>query len=295
LLPTITIEIKRGRRVANVRCLIDTGSQRSYIAKSALERINFPLDGTPNKFVINIFLNSGVRNIREASVSINFKDDLGSFTLPFLIDEDFNLKFEVSNLNDAINNLECEKLADIAFDNNSTNVVELEGLLGVDAIQFFKEFSMMKCMEGSAFKYAGGLIPFGNVENFITKSQIAEKYRNGISDENLFENHFLTDNLVIFTLGSPVERFDGFDVPFEDKLDKRLDNLFSLESLGVKDEPISDFDELCIDKFESGIEFVDGKYNVEIPWDNDKLKLVKSNYNIAKHSLNRVVDNLKTR
>ena len=44
----------------------------------------------------------------------------------------------------------------------------MDALLGIDLIDFFPQFELIKCMSGSAFKLKNGsIIPFGNVTNFL--------------------------------------------------------------------------------------------------------------------------------
>ena len=83
------------------------------------------------------------------------------------------------------------------------------------------------------------------------------------------------------------------DVISESAIDGNLDQLFKIESLGITDDSVSDFDKEMIDDFKQGICFKDGKYHVALPWYNDKISLVKPNFNIAKSVLNNVVSNLK--
>ena len=56
LLPTYTVNISRGNMSTEVRCLVDTGSQRSYPAASAAKRIGLPLDEFDMKGFASTFL-----------------------------------------------------------------------------------------------------------------------------------------------------------------------------------------------------------------------------------------------
>ena len=68
----------------------------------------------------------------------------------------------------------------------------------------------------------------------------------------------------------------------ESHVEQGLENLHSLESIGIKDEDSSTYDEVEIQSFEQGITFRDGKYHVDIPWHSDIIKRVPSNYNLAR-------------
>ena len=66
-----------------------------------------------------------------------------------------------------------------------------------------------------------------------------------------------------------------------------LENLYSMESIGIRDNT-SLYDDSEIESFEKGIEFRDGKYHVGIPWRQDILEKVPSNFNLAKVISKRV-------
>ena len=53
------------------------------------------------------------------------------------------------------------------------------------------------------------------------------------------------------------------------------------------------YDNELVDKFEKGITFTDGHYYVDLPWLEDKVKLVPSNYKIALKVLDRVTSFLQ--
>ena len=45
ILPTMTLQLKNGNKSRKVRCLIDTGSQRSYISEEAARDLCQDIDG----------------------------------------------------------------------------------------------------------------------------------------------------------------------------------------------------------------------------------------------------------
>ena len=61
----------------------------------------------------------------------------------------------------------------------------------------------------------------------------------------------------------------------------RLENIFSLESIGVS--PItSSYDDSSIREFESNVELRDGNYFVALPWHLGTLRDVPYNFQLAK-------------
>ncbi|KAL7631639.1 UNVERIFIED_CONTAM: hypothetical protein RMT77_018057 [Armadillidium vulgare] len=79
-------------------------------------------------------------------------------------------------------------------------------------------------------------------------------------------------------------------------LDLGLENLYRLESLGIDEKSNQgSIDSIFIQKFEDGICFQEGKYHVELPWYENILKEVPSNYKVALAALHRVKKNLEGR
>ena len=155
--------------------MIDCGSQRSYICTTAAKRIGVELNNS-SSLLINTFVEAQYKQFCEASLSLDLKDGLGVFQLPFLIDETFNLEFSIGYLSEAISNIKNKyNLADTSFDLNGSNTIVLEGLLGVDCLQFLK-FSNVKCLGGAAFEICGKVSPYGNVDHFLYAEQISKLF-----------------------------------------------------------------------------------------------------------------------
>ena len=69
---------------------------------------------------------------------------------------------------------------------------------------------------------------------------------------------------------------------FPDSLvEQGLEDLYSMESIGIKDNS-SLYDDKEMDTFRNSITFKDNKYHIDIPWRRDVLKDVPSNYGLAK-------------
>ena len=65
-------------------------------------------------------------------------------------------------------------------------------------------------------------------------------------------------------------------------VEQGIENMYSLESVGVANETTSLYDEVEITKFKESIIFKDGHYHINIPWHVDLLEKVPSNYELAK-------------
>ena len=72
------------------------------------------------------------------------------------------------------------------------------------------------------------------------------------------------------------------DIFPDSNVEQGIENLFSLESIGICDPSSSNYDEAHINDFKKSIELVNGNYYIDIPWHEDILKRVPSNFKLAK-------------
>ena len=299
LLPVLTVKISCGKRTTSVSCLIDSGSQRSYLNKEVLKRLKLSVDSTKTNMQINTFIDNSIKEFSEMCLSIDFQEG-HRYAVPFLVNDDFNLNFSVDGLNKAFNNLKSRYQVAENFDGD---YVRLEGLLGVDSMQYLQLCELITCMGGKAFNLQRGIVPFGNVDSFLTNPQLTSKYANvsnaSISqafNEDASSSDVITDcvidsSIINFVLDPVKTCFDPLGGVMSDtQVEHNLDRMFSIESLGFSEEA-SSYDEHYITKFNEEIKFVNGNYHVMLPW-TEKIKDVKSNYSVSNAILGRVFDNL---
>ena len=87
---------------------------------------------------------------------------------------------------------------------------------------------------------------------------------------------------VNFVLNPNPSYFSPIDKVFPDSnVEQGLEHLFSLESLGIPKD-VSTYDQQQVEKFEKSIEFREGHYQVELPWKEELIDKVPSNYHLAK-------------
>ena len=164
-MPTITVEFSKGKSVARVRCLVDTGSQRSYISSSVIQRLNI-LDCTyDKKILVNTFANSKFKEFSEMCMSISFVNGSTGYSLPILVDRQFSLNFEINGLADAICNVKRRfNLADSFFNRDIVEeVVELEGIIGIDSLQLFNSLGLRSNRKINSFLLEMWTISFLNL------------------------------------------------------------------------------------------------------------------------------------
>jgi len=282
LLPTVKVKLAVGNRVTTVRCLLDTGSQRSYFSSNVLRRLNINNE-TKTDLNVTTFLDNGSRSFSEIAATISVPSER-DYVIPVLINENFDLKYCVDGMKTAHDNISRKyKLCDRA----NRDEVCLDGLLGVDSLQCFSTFELVSCLGGKAIKLASGVVPIGNVDSFLSEAQLEAKYRAFKSaDESS------VDMSVVNYVMNPIKvNCDPLDSLFDDSsIDGKMDTMFSLESMGIDDNE----EEYCTDevvKFEAGIQLIDGKYHVDLPW-KENVTDVKSNFNISRAVVRKVVSNL---
>ena len=285
--------LRNGNHSLVINCLLDTGSQRSYVSSDVLSKLNFSNEKRSN-FQITTFFDVGNKTFTDASLSIDFMDNRKSFVLPFLVSDSCRLTYTIDGLCDAHSNI-AQKFT--LAHHATSNVVELDGLLGVDSLQFLKKMNIVPCLGGVALELSTCVIPFGNVDNFLTEDQLLNKYSrdSGTASAGLLEQSDdlpIDKSIINFVLNPSKISFDPIaPVMRESLVEDRLDKMFSLDSLGIQDDE-SDYDKAQIDQFNANITLDNGTYFVKLPF-TDKIKDVKSNYGVCKAILNKVVTNLK--
>ena len=281
ILPIVNLEIEAGKTRTNVRCMLDTGSQKSYLAKSVINRLKVDAELNTN-LTVNTFLDSGPRSFAETSVTVNLNGN--RCLIPMLVSDSFDLKLKIDGLSQCHANIsKAYKLQDRI----RSDEVVMEGLLGVDVLQYIGEIRLINCLGGTALQISSGVIPIGNVDNFLTNSQLKNKYASQSSDSNSSVNN----SIVNFVLNPTKTTFDPIgSVAVDSMIDERLDRLFSVESLGISND-LSDYDTDKIHEFDQNISFKCGKYHVNLPW-TEKISQVPSGFETSQAILSRVVARL---
>ena len=287
LLPTITVNLNHGKHSAKINCLLDTGSQRSYVSSDVLKTLNLK-EENKTSFKITTFLAEGEKTFTNASLSVQFMDQKQSFLIPFLVSDDCRLSYAVDGLHDAHDNISQKFNLTHRADSDT---IQLDGLLGVDCLQFLSGFNVVQCLGGVAFKFRNHVIPYGNIDNFLTDSQLAKKYANDPS--SCADASSKVDKSIInFVLNPSKSQFDPIGSVIQNSfVEDKIDSMFSLESIGVY-EGESSQDLLKVEEFNKNIVFKDSQYQVKLPF-NEKITDVKSNFHVSKAILGKVVENLK--
>ena len=70
--------------------------------------------------------------------------------------------------------------------------------------------------------------------------------------------------------------------------------LWELDNIGIKDESGISVHEDILNNFKSKIEFIDGHYQVSLPWKDKENKLLPTNFSLAKGRLNSLLKKIKS-
>ena len=303
LLPVLTLTFhginKRSRRV---RCLLDSGSQRSYLSKDIVEYLKGDMGFFSTQFEINTFLGSARREFGECLLEVTIPG-LNRDYVHILVASDFNIKLYVSQLDTALYNVMREgyQLAEPSLADDG-ELVPILGLVGVDLIQRLPEFAVTTCMQGAAFATRSGLIPFGNISNFLYPGQArpmsveqlqSNAEETSVNSSGSSSEADMLQSSVNFVMSPTKSYFSPLESLFPDSsVEQGLEAMFNLDSLGHNEQIECDFDRQMIDKFEQGISLQDGKYHVELPWKEDVIDKVPSNHKVALSVLDKVVKDL---
>ena len=272
ILPIMRISAKRGRNKCQFNCLIDTGSQRSYLSHQVIEKLNINLtDYSSVNYDVSTFLGAKKKELKQMMLDIDYSPG-NTVPLPVLVDEEFDLKFHVSDFATVISNVEKLGFKLAADFDRESNLIEVNGLIGVDLIQYMKPMEVIDCMYGSAWRIPQGVIPFGNAQNFLYRSQItpSEGFQESVNHYNTVISQFSSVPIthVNFVLNPKQSYFDPLSEVFsESQVERNIDKMFSCESLGISDdqEYTSDYDKTKIREFEESIEYKDNSYHIKLP------------------------------
>lgn len=219
----------------------------------------------------------------------------------FLMDDDFNVNYEIPGMKRVIDQLKHQgyPLADSFYGHmENDNIDGFDCLLGSDLIAHLKPMKTIDLNDGTAYQVQNGLILFGNVLNYLNKANSPLHYKENINNVGNCENGIL-DEKVERLVNSVINPSDSYFNPLgytrtESDIDLQVENLFKIESLGIKEDGLSKTDDTILKKFDDSVELVGTKYHVEIPF-KDSVADVPSNWRVALATLNKVHASLKTK
>ena len=150
---------------------------------------------------------------------------------------------------------------------------------------------LSRFMNDAAFELAQGFVPFGNIEDFLParKSRVDPQICGMNYSRFIFQYSDCPVTHIYFVLEPKSRYLDDLYCLSESSVEK----IFSLETMGIKGNSVSDYDCVKIDSFRSSITFREGCYFIDLPWIEDKLVEVPSNHQMALNFLDHVVIKLE--
>lgn len=76
-------------------------------------------------------------------------------------------------------------------------------------------------------------------------------------------------------------------------VERSLERMFSVESLVIKKQGLSNYDEQMVAVFRQSITFKNNSYYIRLPWQSEKISCVPSNDSVTIHILDHVVRRLE--
>ena len=276
LSPVVSLWISHNDSSQNFNFLLDTGAQFSLIDSDCLKF--FDIDKFCNSKFVTSFEGSSLVDGYKAIFNVSLPN---GYNVPIEFFAKHKVLFDLYNPNwnkvvDEI--VKNPNVLSKSYPKVKNNSVSVHGILGLDALQNFDIFEIVTFSNAKCLAISDGIIPLG-FPKFTGSSKSCTNLRNTKIPNLSFKESkrcmkYVLDPVTIFESPlSPV--FPDYNV------EHGLDCLTSLESIGINPS-MSSYDEMWVRDFEKSIQFKDGYYHVELPWNKDVLKKVPSNYDLSK-------------
>ena len=295
LLPVFEIAMEgHNGNIVKFNALLDTASHRSYVNKDIKSKLKLNVVKKV-QYDVRTFIGNGAKNLEETSVKV-FLPSGRHHVMPILIDDEFDINLNVINFEAAHNNFKSNKFKLAANFEENSNSIHLQGLIGCDILQFVRELKVVECMNGPAYQLASGLVPFGNIDQFLYPHQICKYAGKAIHNYKTIISSVkeCRETITNFVVNPKRTYNDPFESFFDESLvERRIDHMLSIESLGINEDPdhVSNYDQMKIDEFKNGIEIRNKQVFVNLVW-HDNVNLLPSNHVICLSILRSVYGKL---
>ena len=319
ILPSVSVIVGCGEksqtRCKLVRCMVDPGSQSSYISERL--KIHLGLKDLPEvKFNLRTFMGSCEKTYEVAKCYI-YVTPKHRVVSEFLVDKQFDIDYKVPGIGMIVDNLVSANfsLADTFYHDCEMSASSIDGfdvLLGSDLIKYLEPMSTVGVGNGTALSIDDGLIIFGPASDFLTSEQqsfLSQKCNTSVRATSLpvststtemsncstIESSDNIDKQVNFILNPHNSYFNPILYAKSDPdMDVEIENLFRVESLGIKDRDLSEVDLQMVENFDNQIECRNERYYVKLPF-KECINEVPSNWKISLATLDRVIHSLQTK
>ena len=187
----------------------------------------------------------------------------------------FDLKVSKTLCNETSNECYCSDAIVIEYDVNTNNKFSKLTECDDDPLSYSESFgSIVSEREGSQLSSPSTRQQKSRVYNKVEKHTRSHPDKPLTNEEKSAINFVFNSNETYY---SPLRELFP-----ESEVQHGLEFLFSLETIGIANETISDFDIAEINKFKESINLKDGKYYVDIPWNYNLINKVPSNFSLCK-------------
>ena len=162
------------------------------------------------------------------------------------------------------------------------DTVSVSDLLGVDLLKYLAPMKLSRFMNSAAFELAQGYVPFGNIDFLPARKSRIDPQICGMNYSRIISQH--SDYPVThmyFMLESKSKYLDSLDCFAKSSVERTVEKIFSLETMEIKEDSVSDYDRNKIDSFRSSKTFREECYFVDLPWNEDKSVEVSFNQPVA--------------
>ena len=173
ILPSMSVimHVNNGEICERVRCMIDMGSQASYISEDLATRLGFKSDSFKTEYKVKTCIGVKERSYSSATCDVIFTPT-ATARHSFLVDPEMNLEYEIPGIKSLVQTLKANgvRMADSFFnDITSDTISDFDCLLGSDIIGALKPLKSVDLGMGTALEVQDGLILFGDVDSYLNR------------------------------------------------------------------------------------------------------------------------------
>ena len=262
----------------NVRLLLDSGSQRTYITEALARRLNLKM-GEVNEITLVTFGSEKPKTIRTPTTVLDIELKDGS-TLKINANIVPNITGSIQRRPINLKSLqnwdylwkECV-LADTLPNERESSTIEL--LIGND---YYLDLILPQKIEIQRRLYM-----LGSKLGWISAGRTSDSF-----------NEMTEPSLLILTYGSEIRKetnlFTEADKSFP--LKPNLEDFWRLESIGIQDYSEESCDKEVLHTFKDTLQYENGRYMVTWPWKKEKSDL-PDNYTLALGRLKSLINRMK--
>ena len=230
-----------------------------------------------------------------SGVNINLDMELPSgkvIPVPFFAKEKVSLNLYNPLLGDLLQCLYAQEVPiSPSFPVIEENSIKLVGVLGNDVIEKLEQFNTIPSGQGRLIQLADGFIPIGSPSSLMAGHSSSP---DAPADSSELEPPCISESAykhsINFVMEPKPSYFSAVGQIFPDSsVEQGLEHMFSVESLGISEDS-SSYDDDQVSRFQDSIELRDGSYYVELPWKQDLINKVPSNFELSKVIARKVSD-----